>query len=286
MGEMRVLRCQGCGGNIEFQEGQGFFKCRFCGSVYESEAGSVGTVRAIKIVEQRLENIEAHTQAAAVYAQTTAGISTEERLQKLAQQIQDKIDYLYIAFDNSFGRKAGSLAIIAWILGAVLFFIGLASSDARVFGILIGLLLIGGGVGLFFYYQKKKKAYEAQAQAIYASELSPIYEQLRSIGAVLPGGAVSVGYMESTQVPQRYCVICHQNVMPVKGAGGSHGLFHGTNLLLTIMTCGLWIPAWLIMTALMKTGSAARRAIRSGSCPMCGTTTLFPARIPNTQVGV
>lgn len=281
MADLISLKCQGCGGNVEYYEGQGLFKCRFCGSIYESDSSSAGAVKAIKIVEQRLESIEANTEATAMYSGTTAGIASESRLQKKAQEIQDKIDYLFIAFENSTGRKAGSLAILCWIIGALLFFIGLGVSDFRTAGILLGLLLIGGGVGLFLYYSKSKKEYEQQAASISQNELAPLYDQLRSMGAVLPGGGVSVGYMESTQVPQRYCVVCHQNIMPVKDQGGSHGFFHGTNFFMTLFTCGLWIPAWLIMTAIMKTGGAAKRAIASGRCPQCGTETLFPARIPN-----
>lgn len=276
MANLMSLKCKGCGGTVEYYEGQGLFKCRFCGSVYETDDGGQGAVKAIKVVEQRLESIEAHTQA-------TAGMATEGRLQKKAQEIQDKIDYMFIEFDNSSGRKAGSYAILLWILGGLMFFVGLAASGFRAPGIVIGLFLIGAGVGLYFLYRKAKETYEANIAYVSQSELTPVYDQLRELGSLLPGGAVSVGYMESTSVPQRYCVICHQNVMPVKDAGGTHGLFHGTNLILTVLTCGLWIPAWLIMTAMMKTGSVAKRAMKSGRCSMCGTSTLFPARIPNTQ---
>jgi hypothetical protein len=104
---------------------------------------------------------------------------------------------------------------------------------------------------------------------------------LRKVGAVLEGGNVSLGYTESTSTPQRYCVSCHQNVTPAKGKGSGGGALTGVNFFLTIVTCGMWLPAWILIGLLTRGSSAARRAVAKGKCPMCGGTPLFPARIVN-----
>ena len=65
MADLQRIRCQGCGGEIEYYEGQGLFKCGSCGSIYES-LGGTGGVSVIQL-----------TQGAAVKAQQpTPEIST------------------------------------------------------------------------------------------------------------------------------------------------------------------------------------------------------------------
>jgi hypothetical protein len=130
------------------------------------------------------------------------------------------------------------------------------------------------------WFKQANKAYQLENAELEREKLEPIYDQLRKIGAVLEGGNVSLGYTESTSTPQRYCVSCHQNVTPDKGKGGG-GSLTGVNFFLTIMTCGAWLPAWILIGILTKGGSAASRAVAKGKCPMCGGTPLFPARIVN-----
>ena len=119
---------------------------------------------------------------------------------------------------------------------------------------------------------------QAECEQIRASELEPIFERLRKVGATLEGGDVALGYTESTSSPLRYCVGCHKNVTPLKSRGGGDALT-GMNLFLTIVTCGMWLPAWIFIAVITKAGSSARRAVSAGACPQCGTTPLFPARI-------
>jgi len=130
------------------------------------------------------------------------------------------------------------------------------------------------------WFKKADKAYKLEVAELEQEKLEPIYAQLRKIGAVLEGGNVSLGYTESTSTPQRYCVSCHQNVTPDKGKGGASALT-GVNFFLTVMTCGMWLPAWILIGILTKGSSAARRAASKGKCPMCGGTPLFPARVVN-----
>ena len=259
---------------MEYQDGQGLFKCAFCGSVYESDMTQDGqaSVKVIHLIEKKLNNIENHTEQ-------SAGIATEERLQKKAGQIQDKIDYKYIEFANGLAQKLGSGAFVLWIVGAILIMCGLGDSPFSL--VIVGLLVIGAGVGLFMLFKKKKAAYEAEVEAIRTNELEPVYDQLRKKGAVLDGGAVAVGYTESTSVPLRYCVSCHKNITPAKASGASFAGLSGANLMLTVFTCGAWLPAWIFIEILSKAGGMARRATKSGACPQCGSTTLFPARVPN-----
>ena len=55
----------------------------------------------------------------------------------------------------------------------------------------------------------------------------------------------------------------------------------GINFFLTVVTCGMWLPAWIFIGLLTRGSAAARRAVAKGKCPMCGGTPLFPARIMN-----
>ncbi|MFH0965817.1 MAG: hypothetical protein V2A58_17610 [Planctomycetota bacterium] len=270
---LKSMQCESCGGAVEYQDGQGLFKCKYCGSVYESESADGGhaVVRTIRLVEKKLDNIESHTRK-------TADIASEERLQKKAALVQDKIDFKYIEFENSFGRKAGSAAIILWIIGAVLVIYGVGNSAVAA---VVGLVAVAAGVGLFLLFKKAKAQFVTESEQMRRDELEPVYDQLRRAGATLEGGAISLGFTESTSVPMRYCVCCHKNITPQKIAGAGGGSLSGVNLLLTVMTCGLWIPAWILIAVMSKVGGAAGRAIRSGKCPECGAGTLFPARIPN-----
>jgi ribosomal protein L37AE/L43A len=265
---LKRYKCDGCGGAIEYQESQGLFKCPYCSSVYEASAGAEAggaAVRAIHDVVKTLEGIDTHMSV--------------ERWQKKAADVQDKIDFKYIEFDNSFPRKAGSLAVIAWIAAALLFLFVVGQSFIAAF--LLAGVLAAIGYGLFTMFTNAKKEFEAEAAQMRENELGPVHDKLKELGAVLNDGSISIGFTESTTVPQRYCVCCHKNVMPKKPEGVKGANFANTNLLLTVATCGMWIPAWIIMAVLMKGGGSASRALRSGACPECGTTTLFPARIPN-----
>jgi ribosomal protein S27E len=267
------MRCQGCGGSVEYHPGQGRFVCKYCRSEYEASTddGGHAVVRTIQVITKKLESIDDQTRE-------SRDIASEQRLQKKAQAVQDKIDFKYIEFDNSFARKAGSAAVLLCIIGGVALIGGLSDLKEYWGALLLGLILAAAGVGLFLLFKQAKARYVAESAQIKQSELEPIYEQLRRVGAVLDGGAVSVGYTESTSVPLRYCVCCHKNITPAKGSGGG-GALSGVNLWLTIITCGAWIPAWIMIAALSKAGGMASRAMRSGACPQCGTTTLFPARI-------
>ena len=52
------MKCESCGGTVEYQDGQGLFKCKYCASVYETEAvdGGQAVVRTIHIVQKKLES--------------------------------------------------------------------------------------------------------------------------------------------------------------------------------------------------------------------------------------
>ena len=263
------MQCQSCGGTVDYQAGQGTFQCRFCGSKYNSTQDGSGqfTVEIVELVKQVIR----------------AGDEMEvSRLQEKAGNIQDKIDFKYVEFFHSWGRKAGSAAIIVAVVGIVVFLMGVGGKKASAGAILAGLGLVGVGVALFFLvFKKAEAAYVAESEQITASELNPVYDQLRATGAGLAGGNVALGYAESTRTPLRYCVSCHQNVTPQKGKGAGGGLFSGVNLMLTIITCGMWLPAWVFIAVVSKASGAARRAVAKGCCPMCATTPMFPARIKN-----
>jgi len=261
------MQCESCGGTVEYQAGQGMFQCKFCGSKYNSTQDAAGqpTVQVVELVKQVIR----------------AGDEMEVgRLQEKAGNIQDKIDFGYVEFFHSFGRKAGSAAVVLWGVGAVLFLMGFGE-ETSVGLIFAGLASIGIGFALFYLvFKKAEAAYVAESNRIKAEELEPVFDQLRRKGAGLEGGNVSLGYTETTRTPLRYCVSCHQNVTPQKGKGGG-GVLSGMNLLLTIITCGAWLPAWLFIAVISKAGGAARRAVAKGCCPMCATTPMFPARIKN-----
>jgi len=278
-GGLMKMECKGCGGTIEYRPEQGLFKCKFCQSVYEVEATAGGgvSVTAIKIIEKKLDNIEGYTK-------TSASAMSEERLQKKAAAVQDKIDYSYIEFENSPIRRLATGAVLGGIVGVVLAIAGLANMTEAAGWVLIviGGLLVAGAVVVMQRFKAAKTAFNRKAEETKQQELEPIYNRLREIGATMDGGAVSLGFTESTSVPQRYCVCCHKNIVPAKSGGGLGGAVSGMNLALTILTCGAWIPAWIVIALLMKGGGMASRAVKSGACPDCGTKTLFPARIPNS----
>jgi predicted RNA-binding Zn-ribbon protein involved in translation (DUF1610 family) len=258
------MKCEGCGASVSYQDGQGVFKCSHCGSVYEATAGqSVPTTLMLKKLDDIGRDVK-----------ETRDFAKEKRLQEKAQAVQDKIDYKYIEFENSLGRKAGSAA---FILGAIAILCLFGAPKG-----LIGTAIFGAAAaGAFMMFKNAKAQYAAAVAQLKEAELDPIYADLRKLGAVLDGGAVSVGYTESTAVPMRYCVVCHANVTPAKAGGsGGGGSMRGANLLLVVMTCGLWIPAWIMIEAMSKAGGVAGRALRSGACPKCGNQTLFPARLP------
>jgi DNA-directed RNA polymerase subunit RPC12/RpoP len=264
---LRSMRCEGCGGTVTFQEGQGQFLCNYCDSRYEAGFNDAGQAVVHTIVMKRLDSIEKSSRS-------SRDIAQEERLQKKAQNVQDKIDFKFIEFDNGWCRRAGSLAVILWIFGVVVMCFGGTA-------VALGLLIVGLGVGAFLFFKQAKARYAAEVAQMKQNELEPIYAELRRIGAVLDGGAVAVGYTESTAVPQRYCVCCHKNVVPAKaGGGGTAASMRGANLLITFLTCGMWIPAWFFIEAMSGAQGMAGRALRSGACPDCGTKTLFPARLP------
>jgi len=267
-----TMKCQSCGGTIEYRTGQGYFECKFCRSRYNSAADGAGGA-----IVQTLE-----LRALSVKMDRVGNELEVSRLQEKAGNVQDKIDFSFVEFHHSFGRKAGSGAVVLWILGAVLTFIGLANSKEAGILIALGLGVIGIGLALFFLvFKKAQAAFDAEAARVKAEELDPIYQQLTNLGAQIAGGNVSLGYVESVKTPLRHCVNCHQNVTPQKGKGGGAGAASGVNLILTILTCGAWIPAWIFIAVLMKASGSARRAVTAGACPMCGTTPLFPARIKN-----
>jgi predicted RNA-binding Zn-ribbon protein involved in translation (DUF1610 family) len=269
------MQCQGCGGAVDYQPGVGLFKCKFCGSVYESDSSDGGgTVRAIKVIEKKLDTIEKHTGE-------TAGMMGEQRLQKKASDIQDKIDFKYIEFENGSARKLGSAAVVVWIIGGIVILVGLCNLWKGLIAVLIGGVLIAVGVGLFGKFKKTKQEFVDTVNQITQNELDAVHEQLKKLGSVLPGGQVSVGYTESTSVPMRYCVACHKNVTPAKEEGKGFAGMSGMNMTLTFLTCGLWLPAWIMIEVMSRAGGVASRAMRKGKCPQCGNEILFPARIPN-----
>ncbi len=267
-GALQAMNCQSCGGTVEYAPGQGYFECKYCHSKYAAATDGQGNsvVQTIELRELRKKMNE------------VGGELTVTRLQKNAQTVQDKLDFKFVEFYHSFGRKAGSIAVVCWIIGGLVLLFGF---DAGIGAIAFGLLLVGAGFGLFFgVFKKAQAAMNLECDQIRESELEPLYQRLRKIGATLDGGDVSLGYTESTSTPIRYCVCCHKNVTPSKARGGGiSGAVTGINLWLTIFTCGMWIPAWIFIAIMMKAGGSARRAVQSGICPQCGTTPLFPARI-------
>jgi ribosomal protein L37AE/L43A len=271
-GGMSRMKCESCGGVIEYQSGQGYFECRSCGSRYNATSDSAGNS-----IVQTIELRELTEQMRGV-----RGEMSLERLQKKAEALQDNIDYKYVEFFHSWPSKAGRAAVLLWMIGALVTLFGLASASRSMAPLLIGLALIGLGVALFFLvFKKAEAAHMAETQAMKAQELEPVYQQIKRVAGGLEGGEAFLGYRESTGTPQRYCVNCHSNVTPDKGKGGLGGGFHGANLMLTVLTCGMWIPAWIILGLIGSAGGAAKRAAAKGCCPICRTTPLFPARIKN-----
>lgn len=268
---MMSMKCQSCGGTVDYRAGQGYFECQYCRSRYNSAMDSAGgaVVQTLELRQLR---------------QSVDRVGNEmeiSRLQEKAGNVQDKIDFSFVEFHHSFPRKAGSAGITMCIIGAILALIGVAAQGALAL-LAVGAVLAGIGLALFFLvFKKAQAAFNAEVARMKAEELEPIFQQLRGVGALLPGGNVSLGYTESTKTPLRYCVSCHQNVQAQKGGKGGGGTFTGVNLALAIFTCGMWIPAWIIIAALMKAGESAKRASSEGACPMCGTTPVFPARIKN-----
>jgi len=102
---------------------------------------------------------------------------------------------------------------------------------------------------------------------------------LQEIGSKLEGGQVELGYTESVSMPMKYCVCCHQNITPLKEEGKSFAGMSGLNLTLTIMTCGFWLPAWILMEFLTRTGKAVGKKFQKGVCPQCGNKFLFAGRV-------
>ncbi len=266
------MKCESCGGVIEYQSGQGYFECGSCGSRYNATADSAGNsiVQTIELRELKEE------------MRGVRGEMSLERLQKKAEAVQDKIDYSYVEFYHSWPSKAGRAGVLLWIIGAVIILIGLSAlGDGSVMPLLLGIGLVGLGVALFFVvFKKAEAAHVAETQTMKAQELEPLYRKIKEVGGALEGGEAFLGYRESTSTPQRYCVNCRQNVTPEKGKGGL-GPLHGASLVLTVLTCGMWIPAWILLTIIGSAGGAAKRAVTTGRCPQCGTTPLFPARIKN-----
>lgn len=264
---LHAMKCASCGGKVDFKVNQGAFQCKFCGSQYNATTNEAGKAVVQTIMLQELKKS----------VDEVSGELRADRLQKKAESVQDQLDFKYVEFFHSLPRKAGSAAFILWIVGALVLMFGY---DMGIGMIVVGLAAIGAGVGAFMWFKQADKAYKQEVTEFEHEKLEPIYEQLRKVGAVLEGGNVSLGYTESTSTPQRYCVSCHQNVTPDKGKGGG-GSLTGVNFFLTIMTCGMWLPAWIFIGLLTKGGSAASRAVAKGKCPMCSGTPLFPARIVN-----
>ncbi len=265
---LHAMKCASCGGRVEFKSGQGMFQCKFCGSQYNATTNEAGkaVIQTVMLRElkQSVDRVDGELRA--------------ERLQKKAANVQDQLDHKYVEFFHSLPRKAGSAAFVLWIIGAIAAVAGL-NHDIKITA--VGAVLIAAGVGAFMWFKQADKAYQKEAAELQREKLEPIYEQLRKVGAVLEGGNVSLGYTESTSTPQRYCVSCHQNVTPAKGKGGGGGALTGVNFFLTVVTCGMWLPAWILIGLLTRGSAAARRAVAKGNCPMCGGTPLFPARIVN-----
>ena len=264
---LHAMKCASCGGKVEFKVNQGAFQCKFCGSQYNATTNEAGKAVIQTVMLRELKKS----------VDEVSGELRADRLQKKAAAVQDQLDFKYVEFFHSLPRKAGSAAFIMWIIGAIML---IAGSDYGFKMIVAGLAVIGAGVGAFLWFKQADKAYQKEAAELQQEKLEPIYDQLRKIGAVLEGGNVSLGYTESTSTPQRYCVSCHQNVTPDKGKGGVGGLT-GVNFFLTVITCGMWLPAWILIGLIARGSSAARRAVAKGKCPMCGGTPLFPARIIN-----
>jgi hypothetical protein len=262
------MKCASCGGRVEFKSGQGMFQCKFCGSQYNATTNEAGkaVIQTVMLRElkQSVDRVDGELRA--------------ERLQKKAANVQDQLDHKYVEFFHSLPRKAGGAAFVLWIIGAIAVVAGL-NHDIKIAA--LGAVLIAAGVGAFMWFKQADKAYQKEAAELQREKLEPIYEQLRQVGAVLEGGNVSLGYTESASTPQRYCVSCHQNVTPSKGKGGGGGALTGVNFFLTVVTCGMWLPAWILIGLLTRGSSAARRAVAKGKCPMCGGTPLFPARMVN-----
>ena len=272
---LKSMQCQSCGGTVEYKDGQGLFKCKYCSSVYESEVSSDGGFAIRTVMIKKLEKIEKHTE-------TTSQIMTEERLQKKGQQVQDKIDYKYVEFENSTPRKLATAAPIVILGGIILFFVGFGQKGfGIVLCIIVALILIGLGVLFFKNFKQAKATFEQEVVEVKQKELEPIFKRLKEIGSVMEDGNVALGYTESTTVPMRYCVCCHENITPLKQSGASFAGLSGINLILTIFTCGLWIPAWFLIEILARGSRMAKRAVQKGTCPKCGNNILFAARIPN-----
>lgn len=264
---LQAMKCESCGGTVQYASKQGYFECKYCHSRYNATSDNQGNS-----VIQTLELREI-----AKKVDEVSGELKVTRLQKNAGIVQDKLDFKYIEFHHSFGRKAGSIAVLCWIIGGIILLYGLSEGGFSAF--LAGVVVIGIGVAMFLLvFKKAQQAMKAECEQIRASELEPIFERLRKVGATLEGGDVALGYTESTSTPLRYCVSCHKNVTPLKSRGGGDALT-GMNLFLTIVTCGMWLPAWIFIAIITKAGSSAHRAISAGACPQCNTTPLFPARI-------
>lgn len=264
---LHAMKCASCGGKVEFKVNQGAFQCKFCGSQYNATTNEAGKAVIQTVMLRELKKS----------VDEVSGELRADRLQKKAAAVQDQLDFKYVEFFHSPPRKAGGAAFILWAIGAIMVYAGFIHGIGP---LVAGLVLIGAGVGAFLWFKQADKAYQKEAAELQQEKLEPIYDQLRKIGAVLEGGNVSLGYTESTSTPQRYCVSCHQNVTPDKGKGGVGGLT-GVNFFLTVITCGMWLPAWILIGLIAKGSSAARRAVAKGKCPMCGGTPLFPARIIN-----
>ena len=268
---LRSMQCQSCGGTVEYQDGQGLFKCKYCGSVYESEAAAGGfSIKTVKLVEKMAGDLS-----------EMKDMQREKRLQEQAATVQDKIDYKFIEFDNSTPKKVGAAAPILWIVGIGFFLVSTPKGSPNVLiGLLVGGALIGIGVLCFMHFKTAQAAFEAECEEMRQKELEPIYDKLRQIGAVMADGTVSLGYKESTAIPQRYCVMCHKNITPQKVEGGSFAGLSGINLMLTVFTCGLWLPAWFFIEIMARGGRLAGRSFQKGTCPSCGNKSLLPARVP------
>jgi len=264
---LHAMKCASCGGKVEFKVNQGAFQCKFCGSQYNATTNEAGKAVIQTVMLRELKKS----------VDEVSGELRADRLQKKAAGVQDQIDFKYVEFFHSLPRKAGSAAFILWGIGAIMVYAGFIHGIGA---LVAGLVLIGVGVGGFLWFKQADKGYQKEAAELQQEKLEPIYDQLRKVGAVLEGGNVSLGYTESTSTPQRYCVSCHQNVTADKGKGGVGGLT-GINFFLTVVTCGMWLPAWIFIGLITKGSSAARRAVAKGKCPMCGGTPLFPARIIN-----
>lgn len=263
---LQSMKCKSCGGNVEYSSGQGYLECKYCHSRYNAVTDAQGqsVIQTIELRELKKE------------MQGVKGELQVNRLQEKAELVQDKLDYKFVEFHHSFARKAGTGAVICWVLGGIILLFG---SDAGFGAVVVGVGVIGLGLGLFFLVFKKAQAvFRLEHEEIRSSQLEPIFVSLRKVGATLEGGDVALGYTESTKIPMKYCVSCHKNVTPDKGRGGGHSLW-GAHMFLIIFTCGMWIPAALFIEMLAKAGTMAQRSVMKGACPICGTTPLFPARV-------